>query len=111
MTISVHAWATSIAFLFPPVPPVIQPGRRIGFSIIQVGYGPHCLISRRVTITCDLEEGSSPPLQFTWLRNGVKLAETGNRLVVNMAGVYTCLAMNKFGNDSSSSAIIGIGVH
>lgn len=92
------------------MPPTIQPGRRIGFSRIQVGFGPLCLTSARVTITCDLAEGATPPITYTWLRDRVILPETGNRLVVNMAGVYTCVARNRFGNDSSSSAIIGTRV-
>ena len=77
-------------------------------TLIQVGFGPHCLTGSQVTITCDIEDGATEPVSFTWRRNGVMLSEMSRTLVVSMAGMYNCTAMNRYGSDSSTSEVLGI---
>ena len=87
-------------------PPIIQNGTRYNSSVIQIGYGPHCLTTREATITCQLVSGTDP-ITFSWsLPNGTIIAG-GNHLVVSLPGSYSCNAANDFGNDSASSEVIG----
>ena len=88
------------------MPPRIQSGTRHNASVIQIGYGPHCLTTREATITCYLVSGFES-ITFSWsLPNGTIIAG-GDHLVVSLPGNYSCTATNKFGNDSASSVVIG----
>ena len=88
------------------LPPVIQNGTRYNSSVIQIGYGPHCLTTSEATITCELVSGTDP-ITFLWsLPNGTVIAG-GDRLVVSLPGKYNCTATNSFGDASASSEVIG----
>ena len=90
------------------LPPIIQIGKRLNSSDIQIGYGPHCLTTSEAKILCQLESGTTP-ITFSWsLPNGIIIAG-GDHLVVNssLPGIYSCTATNNFGNASASSEVIG----
>ena len=87
------------------LPPIIKKGTRYNSSVIQIGYGPHCLTTHEATITCQLVSEFS--ITFSWgLPNGTVIAG-GDHLVVSLPGKYSCTATNDFGNDSASSEVIG----
>ena len=92
---------------FLTAPPVIRPGRMDSSSQIQVGLSPHCLTTSQLTITCEIESGTTP-IMLSWTRDGNVLSgETSNHIVVTTPGTYVCRAMNRIGMATATSQVVG----
>ena len=77
-------------------------------------------MGQRIVIVCALREGT-PPISFSWRKNGVPVMQTGELKVVHNddyqetliiskvspvhVGNYTCSAKNSFGSDQMSLAV------
>ena len=76
-------------------------------SQIQVGLSPHCLTTSQLTITCEIESGTTP-IMLSWTRDGnVLINVTSDRIVVTAPGTYVCRAMNRIGNANATSQVVG----
>jgi len=65
-------------------------------------------------VTFSLAASGVPTLKYQWLKNGANIAGatnanyTTNNVTINVAGTYSCLVSNAFGNAISSNAVLTV---
>ena len=96
--------------LFTGNPPDIPPPRiPVDNQTVDIGFEQICITNgSSVTFYCNSPVGSLP-ISYFWLAEGNTLSDplsTGQFLTVSEAGMYTCVAVNAFGQDNATSTVI-----